>query len=153
LYQQHGYLNAEVINQAPDLPQASYIARHFGSLLAAYSQLRFKSRVSYSHATLIRRLDAARMNLGVELTRQMTALGAVARWEKKGRLLHINEELHVYVVFVRSMVTNLGSLRWYARLRPELQADMTLMVRMDARNETIRDYYLLPRLDAHWVYD
>jgi hypothetical protein len=63
LYQQHGYLNADLINKAPDLPQASYIARHFGSLLAAYSLLRFKSRVSYSHATLTRRLSAARMSL------------------------------------------------------------------------------------------
>jgi hypothetical protein len=86
-----------------------------------------------------------------EITRQIVTLGAAARWEKNGRMLHINEELHVYVVFVRSIFTNLGSLRWYARLRSELQADMTLMVRMDARNEAILDYYLLPRLDSNWV--
>lgn len=150
LYQQHGYLTSTLINQATGLPRASYISHHFGNLVRVYSLLGFKPRIRYSHANLTRRLFAATADLAGLLTRQISEAGATARWEKRGRMLHLNDELRVFICFIRSGFTCIGSLRWMVRLRPELKPDLTIVVRMDAQNEAIQDYYLLPSLDTGW---
>jgi hypothetical protein len=40
--------------------------------------------------------------------------------------------------------------RWVVRLDEELKPDINIAVRMDAANEGIRDYYLLPGIDMTW---
>jgi hypothetical protein len=40
-----------------------------------------------------------------------------------------------------------GSSRWLIRLDAGLKPDVTIAVRMDAANENIRDYYVLPGID------
>ena len=42
------------------------------------------------------------------------------------------------------------SSRWLIRLDTGLKPDITIAVRMDATNEGIRDYYLLPGIDMTW---
>ena len=56
----------------------------------------------YSHASLTRRLFAATADLAGLLTRQIAEVGATARWEKRGRMLHLNDELRVCIFFIRS---------------------------------------------------
>jgi hypothetical protein len=65
-------------------------------------------------------------------------------------MLHLNDELRVFICFIRSCFTCIGSLRWMVRLRPELKPDLTILVRINAKNEAIQDYYLLPSLDTGW---
>ena len=48
------------------------------------------------------------------------------------------------------MTTGAGSSRWLVRLDEGLKPDITVAVRMDATNEAIRDYYLLPAIDMTW---
>jgi DNA invertase Pin-like site-specific DNA recombinase len=151
LYQQHGYLNAFLIDQAADLPGSAYISRHFGNLFSVYTLLGFKPRMRYSHVSLTRRLLAATVDLAGLLTQQIAGVGATARWEKRGRVLHLNDELRVRICFIRSCFTRIGSPRWLVRLRPALKPDLTMLVRMDAKNEAIQDYYLLPSLDTGWA--
>ena len=43
-----------------------------------------------------------------------------------------------------------GSSRWLIRLDAGLKPDITIAVRMDATNEGIRDYYVLPGIDMTW---
>jgi hypothetical protein len=50
----------------------------------------------------------------------------------------------------RHCTTNAGSSRWLIRLDEGLKPDITIAVRMDATNEGIRDYYLLPAIDMTW---
>ena len=40
--------------------------------------------------------------------------------------------------------------RWLIRLDAGLKPDLTIAVRMDATNEGVRDYYLLPGIDMTW---
>ena len=42
------------------------------------------------------------------------------------------------------------SSRWLIRLDEGLKPDLTVAVRMDATNEKVHDYYLLPGLDMIW---
>ena len=41
-------------------------------------------------------------------------------------------------------------MRWHIRLEQERPPDITIAVRMDATNEGIRDYYVLPGIDMIW---
>ena len=45
-----------------------------------------------------------------------------------------------------------GSSRWLIRLDASARPDITIAVRMDATNEGIRDYYLLPGIDMTWEH-
>jgi hypothetical protein len=53
-------------------------------------------------------------------------------------------------VLSRHAITAAGSSRWLIRLDAGLKPDITIAVRMDATNEGIRDYYLLPGIDMTW---
>jgi hypothetical protein len=65
-------------------------------------------------------------------------------------LLHLNQELRVSIVLCRHIATGAGASRWLVRLDEGLKPDITIAARMDATNEGIRDYYLLPGIDMTW---
>ena len=50
----------------------------------------------------------------------------------------------------RHTTTSTGLSRWLIRLDAGLKPDLTIAVRMDATNEGIHDYYLLPGIDMTW---
>jgi hypothetical protein len=81
---------------------------------------------------------------------QIGNLGAVAAWDDQTHLLHLNNELRVSIVLCRHLVTDGGSSRWIIRLDEGLKPDITVAIRMDATNEGVRDYYLLPAIDMTW---
>jgi len=63
-------------------------------------------------------------------------------------LLHINEEFSASLVIARCQVSAAGGLRWKVRFDHGLRPSITIAVRMDEGNTSIRDYYLLPWLEA-----
>jgi len=50
-------------------------------------------------------------------------------------------------VIARCKATTAGSLRWYVRFDASLHPDITIVARMDAANDKIQDFYLLPTRD------
>ena len=58
--------------------------------------------------------------------------------------------MRVSIVLCRHTETGAGSSRWLIRLDASARPDITIAVRMDATNEGIRDYYILPALDMTW---
>lgn len=64
----------------------------------------------------------------------------------------MNDELLVSIVLCRHTQTGAGSSRWLIRLDASSKPDITIAVRMDATNEGIRDYYLLPGIDMEWEH-
>ena len=70
--------------------------------------------------------------------------------DERTDLLHLNGELRVSIVLCRHISTPGGASRWVVRLDAGLKPDITIAVRMDATNDGIRDYYLLPALDMTW---
>jgi hypothetical protein len=74
----------------------------------------------------------------------------MATWDKERELLDVNGELCVAIVICRHLTTGAGSSRWVIRLDEASKPDITIAARMDATNEKVRDYYLLPGLDMTW---
>ncbi|UYQ73041.1 hypothetical protein OF122_04560 [Pelagibacterium flavum] len=59
-------------------------------------------------------------------------------------LLRVNDEFTVSIVIVRCSTTPAGSLRWKIRFDRGRDPDITVAVRMNHDNHSIRDYLIVP---------
>jgi DNA invertase Pin-like site-specific DNA recombinase len=147
---QHGRICGMLIDEAEGLPSSAAFRGRFGSLVGAYRLIGYDPGIDYSFIEINRRLRKQHPDLVSSVIRQIEGMGAMARWDEKAHLLHLNEELRVSIVLCRHNSTPAGSARWVVRLDAGLKPDITVAVRMDAGNEAIRDYYLLPAVDMTW---
>src|SRR5207302_1856160 len=125
--------------------------RHrFGSLVSAYKLIGYDPEIDYSFIEINRKLRQQHPKVISSVVQQIEALGAVAVWDEETELLHLNGELRISLILCRHVTTSVGSSRWLIRLDAGLRPDLTIAARMDATNEGIRDYYLLPGIDMTW---
>jgi DNA invertase Pin-like site-specific DNA recombinase len=147
---QHGQISGILIDEAEGLPSSAAFRHRFGSLVSAYRLIGYDPEIDYSFIEINRRLRKEHGNVVASVIGRIEGLGAVARWDEESQLLHVNEELRVSIVLCRHTMTGTGSSRWVIRLDGGLKPDITIAVRMDATNEGVRDYYLLPGIDMTW---
>ena len=69
------------------------------------------------------------------------------RQDPETELLVINSEFSLSIIVARCTETPAGAFRWRLRFDTGLDPDITVAVRMNARNERPLDFYLLPRID------
>jgi DNA invertase Pin-like site-specific DNA recombinase len=147
---QHGRINGILIDEAQDLPSSAAFRHRFGTLVSAYQLIGYDPGIDYSFIEINRKLRKEHPEIVASVIRRVGDLGAVAAWDERAQLLHLNNELRVSIVLCRHLVTSGGSSRWIIRLDEGLKPDITVAVRMDATNEGVRDYYLLPAIDMTW---
>jgi len=147
---QHGRISGIVIDEAEGLPSSSAFQNRFGSLVAAYRLIGYDPGIDYGFIEENQRLRKRHPELVASVVSQVQELGATAAWDAKKGLLNLNNELCVSIVLCRHISTTGGSSRWVVRLDAGLKPDITIAARMDAANEGIRDYYLLPGIDMTW---
>jgi hypothetical protein len=150
LLSQHGRISGILIDEAPDLPSSTAFRHRFGSLVSAYRLIGYDPEIDYGFIEANRKLRERHPEIVASVVRQVEELGATATFDEKTDLLHLNAELRVSIVLCRHLITAAGSSRWLIRLDAGLKPDITIAVRMDATNEGIRDYYLLPGIDMTW---
>ncbi len=146
----HGRICAILIDEMEDAPSSSAFRSRFGSLVSAYRLIGYAPEIDYGFIEINRRLRKEHPALVLTVIRGIEALGASVRQDEKTQLLHVNNELRVSIVLCRHMSTHAGSSRWLIRLDEGLKPDITIAARMNALNEGIRDYYLLPAIDLTW---
>ena len=147
---QHGRISGMIIDEAEGLPSSAAFQHRFGSLVTAYRLIGYDPGIDYNFIETNRKLRKQHPEIVALVIRRVQELGAVATWDAKTELLHLNGELRVSIVLCRHITTPGGASRWVVRLDAGLKPDITIAVRMDATNEGIRDYYLLPGLDMTW---
>lgn len=150
LLKQHGRISGILIDEAEGLPSSTAFGHRFGTLLNAYRLIGYDPGIDFSFIEENRRLRKRHPEIVASVVQQITALGGTTEWDKQTELLHVNRELRVSIVLCRHTLTAAGSSRWLIRLDAGLKPDITIAVRMDATNEGIRDYYLLPGIDMTW---
>jgi len=148
LLAEKGWLSGIVIDEVEDMPSSSTFRQRFGSLIRAYQLVGYSPRRDYRYVETNRALRALHPDVVASVTWQIAELGATLRRDEASDLLLVNEEFSTSVVIVRCHETPAGGLRWKVRLDQGLRPDITIAVRMNAGNETIRDYYLLPWIDV-----
>ena len=147
---QHGRICGMLIDEADDLPSSTAFRHRFGSLVSAYRLIGYDPGIDYSFIEINRKLRKQNPEIIASVIKRIGDLGAVAAWDERTQLLHLNNELRVSIVLCRHWITTAGSSRWVIRLDEGLKPDITVAVRMTATNEAIRDYYLLPAIDMTW---
>jgi DNA invertase Pin-like site-specific DNA recombinase len=150
LLNQHGRISGIMIDEREDLPSSAAFRHRFGSLVSAYRLIGYDPHIDYSFIEINRKLRKQHPEIVTSVIRQIETLGASASWDEKTELLCLNNELRVSIVLCRHTTTFAGSSRWVIRLDASLKPDITIAVRMDATNDAIRDYYLLPGIDMTW---
>jgi hypothetical protein len=150
LLSQQGWISGILIDEAPNLPSSTAFRHRFGSLVSAYRLIGYDPEIDYGFIEANRKLRERHPEIVASVVRQVQELGATATFDEKTDLLHLNAELRVSIVLCRHAITAAGSSRWLIRLEAGLKPDITIAVRMDATNEGIRDYYLLPGIDMTW---
>lgn len=148
LYAEAGQLSGVLIDQTPDMPASSTYRDRFGSLARAYDLIGYRSEQDHERAELNRRLRAIYPEVLAHTESAIASVGGRVLRDPKTDLLRINDEMVVSLVLAPCKPLPDGRLRWRIRFDPmRYRADVTLAVRLDARNEGELDYYLLPWLD------
>ena len=146
----HGRISGILIDGADGLPSSTAFSHRFGTLINAYRLIGYDPGIDFSFIEENRRLRKRHPEIVAEVVQQITALGAHAAWNVETELLDVNHEMRVSIVLCRHTQTGAGSSRWLIRLDASARPDITVAVRMDAMNEGIRDYYVLPAIDMTW---
>ena len=146
----HGRISGILIDEAEGLPSSTAFRHRFGTLVSAYHLIGYDPGIDFSFIEENRRLRKLHPEIVASVIQQITALGAQAVWNDETGLLDVNGEMRVSIVLCRHTETGAGSSRWLIRLDTSARPDITIAVRMDAANEGIRDYYVLPGLDMTW---
>lgn len=150
LLKMHGRISGILIDEADGLPSSMAFSHRFGTLVNAYRLIGYDSGIDYSFIEENRRLRKRHPEIVAEVVQKISDLGAAAVWNRETELLDVNGEMRVSIVLCRYTETGAGSSRWLIRLDASARPDITIAVRMDATNEGIRDYYILPALDITW---
>lgn len=144
LYQRKGYLSGLIIDEAENLPTRSVYVQRFGSLVRAYKMVGFTPDVDYSFLEINKLLREMHPREVRQVITTIEGMGGKVEKNQTTDLLTINGEYTSSLVIARCQSTKKGSLRWHVRLDASLRPDITIVSRMNAENDKIQDYYLLP---------
>jgi hypothetical protein len=142
-----GALSGLIIDEVEDMPSSSAYRSRFGSLVRAYQLVGYDPRRDYRYVETNRALRAMFPEIVAETIANIEQAGGTVQTDPGTDLFTINDEFTASIVIVRCLHTPAGRLRWKVRFESGLQPDITVAVRMDGSNQSILDYYLLPRID------
>jgi DNA invertase Pin-like site-specific DNA recombinase len=148
LRQSAGLLSGLIIDEAEGLPSSCAYRSRFGSLLRAYQLVGYSPRRDYRYIEINRTLRALHPRIVSDVMDGFRAASCNLTQDPEADCITINDEITLSIVIARCRETSAGSYRWHLRLDTSLQSDITIAVRMDARNQEALDYYLLPRIDV-----
>ena len=151
LFELHGTLSIELIDNADSMPSSSSYQSRFGSLVKAYQLVGFVPGRDYRYLDINRHLRTLRTPFIDDIVRKLKELGATITRDNSTGRLRINNEYSAEIVLTRCHQTPAGTLRWLISMERQSRPDITVVVRMDSSNQTPMDFYLLPRIDMGQV--
>lgn len=147
LFQRRGFLSGLIIDEAEGMPSAAAYIHRFGSLIRAYQAVGFTPDRDYQFLEVNKFLRRMHPEVIATTERAIADLGGVINRDPATDLLDINGEFTVSIVLSRCQNHDDGRKRWKIRFDTSLAPDITVAVRLTPDNQSIQDYYLLPRLD------
>lgn len=148
LQSQKGRLSAMIINESEGMPPSSLYSHRFGGLLRAYRLIGYMPERDFRYVEINRKLREVHSDVMADILAGIETLcGRQIAVDPETDLLELNHNLFISIVISRCLRTLSGNFRWKIRFDAGLQPDITVAVRMDASNEKIYDYYILPSLE------
>jgi hypothetical protein len=144
LLRKHGKLSERLLKASPDMPCGQVYAMRFGGLAEAYRRVGYQPYRNLSWVKRDQPLALIRREFITRVVGTLRSLGASVQQDVRGQFLTINENL-----IVRISITRCRALRqinsWRFQLRSPAQPDVTVFARLAPGNETILDYFCVPR--------
>jgi len=148
LQSQRGLLSAMIIDESEWMPPSSLYRHRFGGLLRAYRLIGYMPERDFRYVEINRKLREVHSDVMADtLAGIETLCGRRIAVDPETDLLELNYNLFISIVISRCFRTSSGKFRWKIRFDAGLHPDITVAVRMDASNENIYDYYILPFLE------
>lgn len=147
LFQRRGFLSGLIIDEAEGMPSAAAYVHRFGSLIRAYQAVGFTPDRDYQFLEVNKFLRRMHPEVVARTEHEIEGLGGTLVRDPATDLLEVNREFSVSIVLARCQSHDDGRKRWKVRFDTSLVPDITVAVRLAPANQTIQDYYLLPRLD------
>lgn len=147
LYRQHGHISKLIINESDNIPSTAVYIGRFGSLVRAYKMVGFTPEHDYRYIEINKYLRRLHPEIVDKTESQIANLGGVVLRDPTTDILMINGEFNISIVLARCKTAVNGSRHWKVRFDTSLLPDLTVVVRLDQTNQSVLDYYLLPRLD------
>lgn len=148
LQSQRGRLSAIIIDESEGMPPSSLYSHRFGGLLRAYQLIGYMPERDFRYVEINRKLREIHSDVLAEtLDKIETLCGRRIAVDPETDLLELNHNLFISIVISRCFRTSSGDFRWKIRFDAGLHPNITVAVRMNASNEKIHDYYILPFLE------
>lgn len=146
LHDRTGILSGFIIDESEEMPSSAVYRKRFGSLVRAYELIGYTPDRDYSFVAINRALRQLHPRMVADVVASLQRLGGQVESRPDSDLFTLNGELTVSIVLARCLTKPTGA-RWHVLLERGLLPDITIAVRMDASNEAVLDYYLLPSID------
>jgi DNA invertase Pin-like site-specific DNA recombinase len=140
-------LSAGLIDASENIPTSATYRTRFGSLIRAYQLAGFTPAHDYHYLQINQKLRDLYPKMIGDVIAKLGSAGATITEDAATNLFLINGEYSAEMVLSRCRKTTSGSLRWMVNLQRRVAPDITILVRMDATNDQVSDYYLLPIMD------
>jgi DNA invertase Pin-like site-specific DNA recombinase len=147
LYRRHGTLSGILIDETEDMPSSSVYRSRFNSLIRAYTLVGFTPSRDFAFIEFNRALRRAHVAQCNALVAKLREVRASVRQDAATELFVVNEEFTISLIVARCQATSAGSMRWNLRFDASLRPDVTIAIRLEPDNQSVRDYYLFPGTD------
>ena len=144
LLKRKGNVSERLLRDSSDMPCAQVYAIRFGGLVEAYKRVGYKPYRDLSWVVRDQPLVQIRKEFITLVVETLKGHGASVRQDVRGQFLTINENLNVRLSLARCRTrTRINS--WKLQMRSPYKPDVTIFARMTPGNETILDYFCVPR--------
>ncbi|CAL74430.1 putative recombinase [Bradyrhizobium sp. ORS 278] len=143
-----GRLTMKSITLAKDMPNASVFTKRFGSLDEAYRLIGYRPAARYRFKEVRANIDQIIRSVADKVSTDLERRGRRVSFLPELYLLTINGAVTLTIAVSRAVKDGTNGARparrWELRKTRFARSDLTLVVRMNAINTMIQDYFLLP---------
>lgn len=148
LNREAGFISEGLIRGRSDIPSSAAYRRRFGSLFEAFRLAGLKPFRDYGFLGVVTATRAVRSTFVADVVDGFRALDASVDVRTPGNVLLINNRVSVAVLVATWSATRDGHDHWTVRTLRWTQADITLIIRLDADAEGPLDYFVVPKAAA-----
>lgn len=140
---ERGKLSEHIINAAPGCVSVSTYQVRFGSLYAVYKLVGFDPpNNGWFHIN--DQLHRRRRKIIEDLLASIGLAGGLARYDPETKLVSVNDEFTVAVWIARCHPERFGCPHWAYSQERLPEADISVLIRMNPDNVSVRDYLIGP---------
>ncbi|WP_172717393.1 recombinase family protein [Escherichia coli] len=146
----NGKLSGFIIDEDDTGPSSSVYRTRFGGLLRAYTLIGYKPEHDYSYIQINEALRSFYSGIIEDFKGEILKSNCYIDEYKYAPMLYINDEFLISVLITKCTHMKSGKLRWKVRFDNSQKADITIVIRMDSKNISPLDFYIIPKIENEY---